>query len=164
MNEEQAKALVKSMMDGCTIVGIEDFDELYAIYFVNNEYYQSKDISDLKIGAGPIFVEKETSAIFNTGSGVSAQFYVKAYRECGSVYGRPTSSVLMRELKNNDNPKVCIVELKHISGKTIAEAKSIYSNLANGNSVKLDFVSQDEAEESIEKLSLIGIDAKLIWC
>jgi hypothetical protein len=164
MNEEQAKALVQPMMDGCIIVDVEDFDELYAIYFVNNEYYESKDLNDLKIGAGPIFVEKETGNIFSIGSGVSAQFYVKAYRECGSVYGRPSSSVLMNELINNDNPKACIVELKHISGKTMAEAKNIYSDLVNGNIVKLDFDSEDDAEKAIEKLSLIWIYAKLIWC
>ena len=41
MNEEQAKALVQPMMDGCTIVDVENFDELYAIYLDNNEYYES---------------------------------------------------------------------------------------------------------------------------
>jgi hypothetical protein len=105
-----------------------------------------------------------TQQLISTGSGVSAQFYVKAYRECGSVYGRPSSSVLLNELINNDNPKACIVELKHISGKTMAEAKNIFSDLVNGNIVKLDFDSEDDAEKAIEKLSLIGIYAKLIWC
>jgi len=39
MNEVEVKALIRPRIKGCTITEIEDFGDAFAIYFVNDEYY-----------------------------------------------------------------------------------------------------------------------------
>jgi hypothetical protein len=95
MNEEQARKSVEPLIEGCTITEVQDYEDIFAIHFVNNEYYKSKNILDMAVGAGPTFVEKETGKITQTGSGQGVQQYVEAYRACGDFFASLGSSVII---------------------------------------------------------------------
>lgn len=163
MNEYEVKALVQPLIENSTIIKIEDFDELYAVYFVNNQYYKSQKNEDLHIGNGPIFIEKSTKKIFETSSAQSIKEYVKAYQECGSIYGEPSNSILMYGLQSQCNQKQTIIDIKSICEKSMLEAKNIYLSLQSGDSIEVSFCKQCEANSKLEKLKECGVLAKILW-
>ena len=163
MNEEQAKKIAASMLDGSTITEIEDFGELYAICFVNDEYLISGYMIDLKIGAGSIFIEKSTGNVFETGSARSASDYVKAYKATGDVYATLSSCVMVTNFIRTAEKAKSIMSLKNLLGTKLSEAKDIVEKVADRNEVRIDFQNVDEAEKKIAQLHEIGFLAKHLW-
>lgn len=56
MNQNDAKKLVQSTLEGFTITEVKDFGDIFAIYFVNNKYFKSKDPEDLPAGGGRLLL------------------------------------------------------------------------------------------------------------
>jgi ribosomal protein L7/L12 len=162
MNEIEARNLVLPTIEGCTITKVEDHGDLYCVYFVNAEYFESGNIEDFKIGCGPSFVEKLTKKIFPTGSGQSVEFSLRAYKETGSVYAKPTNALLLRGLESHTKNSA-IMAIKSVLCVNLIEAKSIYETLDSGSSIKCNFQSDNGAEKAIETLKEAGVTAKVDW-
>jgi hypothetical protein len=162
MNEIEAKNLVLPTIEGCTITEVEDFGELYCVYFVNTEYFHSGKFEDLKIGYGPSFVEKTTKKVFSTGSGQSAEFSIRAYKETGSVYARPTNALMLSGIENHIKNSA-ILAIKNALSVSLFQAKSIYETLLSGSSIEFNFQSEYGAEKAIETLKAASITAKIVW-
>jgi ribosomal protein L7/L12 len=160
MNIEEAVNLVKPLIMGSTITKTEDFGDLFAVYFVNDEYYASRKMEDMMVGAGPMMVEKKTATVFATGSGQSAAEYAAAYKECGSVYGRPSSSV---SISGSENDKAAILNLKSILSIGLKEAKNLVASINSSESVIINTESLAEAEAIVNKLKQKGFVAKQVW-
>lgn len=123
MNEAEVKELIRPRIKGSTITEVEDFGDAFAIYFVNDEYYKSQKLEDMMVVAGPIIYIKSTGEIFETGSGQSAEQYIRAYRECGDVYGRLGETIEITGLSETRDEKQATLALKSILGAGLAESK-----------------------------------------
>ncbi len=163
MKKDEAENLVKPMIKGCTITKTEDFGNLYAVYFVNNEYYKSQKFEDIMIGAGPMMVEKSTGKIFKTGSAQSGADYAESYNECGSVYGKPSEKILISKLDNTKNSKIIIIKIKSILSINTKESKKIVDSLINNESTEITCNTTEEAETAVNKLQTLGVTAKQTW-
>ena len=164
MNQNDAKKLVQSTLEGFTITEIEDFGDIFAIYFVNNKYYKSKDPKDLPAGGGPLIIIKNSQEIFTTGSALGAKQYVQAFRECGDIYGRVSNSIEIYELPKDKDKKHCILSLKKIIGKDLSESKKIVEEVTAGISVSVTLKDRWQLQEVHEKLVSSGFSVKYIWC
>lgn len=162
MNEIEARNLVIPTIKGSTITKVEDFGELYCVYFVNDEYFKTGNLEDLKIGYGPSFVEKSTRNIFSTGSGQSAEYYVKAYKESGNIYARPSNSIILNGLENCSK-NVGTLKIKSSLHVGLSQAKAIYETLENGTTFEFIFPSEHEAESAVCILKAAGILSKVLW-
>lgn len=162
MNEIEARILVLPTIEGCTITKVEDFGDLYCVYFVNTEYFQSGNIEDLKIGYGPSFVEKLTKKIFSTGSGQAAELSVRAYKETGSVYARPTNTLMLIGVESNAK-KSTVLAIKNALFVNLMQAESIYETLEAGSSIEYSFESEHSTEKAIKTLKAAGVTAKVVW-
>ena len=62
MTKEQVHGLIRPIVKerGSTITGIRDFGDAFAIHYVNDEYYKSRDPKDELIGTGSIIYIKST--------------------------------------------------------------------------------------------------------
>ena len=163
MKKDEAENLVKPMIKGSTITKTEDFGELYAVYFVNDEYYKSQKFEDMMVGAGPMMVEKSTGEIFETGSAQSGADYAKSYNECGSVYGKPSEKILISKLSNTENSKTIIIKIKSILNIKTQESKRMVESLIKNEAVEIVCNTAEEAETSVNNLQTIGVLAKQIW-
>ena len=119
MIEQEARKIASVQLEGSTITEVQDFGELFAVHFVNDEFYKSGDVSDMMIGAGPMFIEKSTGKVFQTGSGQSAEMYVAAYKACGDLYARPGNQVSVTGIESHEDIKKYILSLKTIYGCTM---------------------------------------------
>jgi len=156
MNEAEVKALIRSRIKGCTITEVEDFDHAFAIYFVNDEYYKSKKLEDMKIGTGPIIYIKNTGEIFETGSGQTAQYYIQAYRECGDVYGRLSNSLEISDIPENYDEKKAIIDFKIVLGIGLSEAKVLIEKLLKDKKIEITLENEWETEEVKNKFLNFG--------
>jgi len=163
MTKDEAENLVKPMVKGSTITKTEDFGDLYAVYFVNEEYYKSQNIEDMMVGAGPMMVEKSTGKIFKTGSAQSGADYAKSYNECGSVYGRPSEKILLSKFSNPDNSKSIIIKIKSMLNLKTDESKKIIDALNNNESIEIACKNAKEAETAVKNLQPLGVSAKQLW-
>tara|TARA_Y100001963_G_scaffold114724_1_gene159122 strand:+ start:483 stop:986 length:504 start_codon:yes stop_codon:yes gene_type:complete len=163
MIEQEAVKIANAQLEGSTITRVQDFGELFAVYFVNDEFYKSNDISDMMIGAGPMFIEKSTGKVFQTGSGQSAEMYAAAYKVCGDLYARPSNSISISGIEGNDELKDYILKLKAIYACSMTQAKEIVSSVASGNDSTLTFSTATEAENALTKLVNLGFVAKQLW-
>lgn len=164
MNQNDAKKLVQSTLEGFTITEVKDFGDIFAIYFVNNKYFKSKDPKDLPAGGGPLIIIKDSQEIFITGSALGADHHVQAYRECGDVYGSVSNSIEIYELPKNKDKKHCILSLKKIIGKDLSESKKIVEKLTTGTPVAVALKDRWQLQEVHEKLLSNGFSVKYIWC
>lgn len=163
MNEEQARKLVEPLLEGSTITEVQDYGDIFAIHFVNDEYYKSKNIMDMAIGAGPTFIEKNSGKITKTGSGRGVLQYVEAYRACGDFFASLGSSVLLSDSsKEIDVPKT-ILSIKKLCGYSTADSKKVVSSVISGNKKALEFGSPVEATQALEKLNQLGFSAVQNW-
>jgi hypothetical protein len=163
MNETEVVELVKPNLEGCTVTEVKDFGDAYAIYFVNDEYYKSKQLEDLKIGAGPIIYVKNTGEVFRTGSGQSAEQYIRAYRECGDVYGRESETLAITGLPKELNENEAILNLKAILGLGLAESKAFVEQIAGKGKIEVALKNESEAEEAKIKLAQYGFKVRRLW-
>ena len=161
MNEQKLKEIVQPVITGCTITTIEDYGDIFAVYFVNDKYYESKRIEDLLIGAGPIIYIKSTGEIFETGSAYSAEFYVTSYRECGNVYGRPGEYIKIYRIDTDENK--AIFGLKAVLRIGLKECRELLNSIAHEGSVTIFLNSEEDAEMAVKKLCDQGVRAKQIW-
>ena len=163
MNEEQAKKLVEPLIEGCTITEVQDYGDIFAIHFVNDEYYKSQSFLDMAVGAGPTFIEKDSGIITQTGSSRGVLQYVEAYKACGDFFALLGSSVsLLDAVKNIDVPKA-IFGIKGLCSYSTVESKEIVSLVMSGNEQVLEFGNSYEASCALEKLSQIGFSAVQNW-
>ncbi len=160
MNVDEAENLVKPLIIGSTITRTEDFGDLFAVYFVNDEYYASRKMEDMMVGAGPMMVEKKTGQVFQTGSGQSAAEYATAYKECGSVYGRPSSYV---SISSSENSKAAILNLKSVLSIGLSEAKNLVGSISRDEPVVINAGSSAKAKNIVNKLNQKGFIAKQVW-
>jgi len=163
MNEAEVIDLIRPTIEGCTITEVEDFGDAYAIYFVNDEYYKSKKIEDMKVGAGPVIYIKNTGEIFRTGSGQTAANYIKAYRECGDVYGRLSNTIEITGLPKGYDEKNAMINLKSIVGLGLSEAKEQVERIINEGRIEVTLNNEWEAEEVLKKFTNSGFKVKLLW-
>jgi ribosomal protein L7/L12 len=163
MNEIEVRNIVEPMLSDGTITQIEDFGDIFAVYFVNNEYYKSKRIEDLAVGAGPVICIKKTKEIFKTGSGITAIGYVTAYRECGDVYGSQEKNIEISKTPVGIDKKQCILKLKNVLGVNLKEAKSLTEKLWVMGSVKIELKTYWEARDASRLLSELGYTTKHVW-
>ena len=162
MTEQEAREIASSRLEGSTITEVLDYGELFAIHFVNDEYYKSGDFRDMMVGAGPMFIEKGTRKVFETGSGQSTEMYVSAYNACGDLFARPSNHILVfgivgSELKNN------IIQLKQLYGCSMAHAKEIVTAVASNEKKVLEFPSPAAAEEACVRLADYGFSVRQLW-
>jgi hypothetical protein len=163
MNKDEVIELIRPTIEGCTITEVEDFGDAFAVYFVNDEYYKSKRFEDMKVGAGPIIYIKNTGEIFRTGSGQSAKNYIKAYRECGDVYGRLSNTLEISGLPKNSDEKKTILNLKSIVGLGMAEAKTMVERIIKDGKAEVSLKNEWEAEEVLNKFLETGFKVKQLW-
>ena len=163
MNEAEVKELVSPRIKGSTITEVEDFGDAFAIYFINDEYYKSQKLEDMMVGAGPIIYIKSTGEIFETGSGQSAEQYIRAYRECGDVYGRLSDTIELTGLSDTQDEKKAILALKSILGEGIAESKKKIEKIVNEGRIEVTLENEWGAEEAESKLKNSGFKVKRLW-
>lgn len=163
MNKADVIELIRPAIEGCTITEVEDFGDAFAVYFVNDEYYKSKKLEDMKVGAGPIIYIKNTGEIFKTGSGQSAENYIKAYRGCGNVYGRLSNILEISGIPKNSNEKKTILSLKSIVGLGMSEAKEIVERIIKEGKVEITLNNEWEAEDVLNKLLKTDFLVKRLW-
>jgi hypothetical protein len=163
MNKAEIIELIRPTVEGCTITEVEDFGDAFAVYFVNDEYYKSKKLEDMKVGAGPIIYIKNTGEIFRTGSGQSAENYIKAYRECGDVYGRLSNILKISAIPENSDEKKTILNLKSIVGLGMSEAKEIVERIIKEGKAEVALKNEWEAEEVLNKFLKTGFRVKQLW-
>ena len=160
MNIDEAENIVKPLIPGSTITKTEDYGDLFAVFFVNDEFFASKKVEDMMVGAGPMMVEKSTGAVFETGSGQSAAHYAAAYYECGSVYGLPSSSI---RIFGADAEKTAIINLKSALSVGLKEAKKLVLTIQAGEEVVFELDSPSKAAEVVEILKEHGFSCKQLW-
>lgn len=163
MNKAEVKDLIRPRLKGCTITEVEDFGDAFAIYFVNDEYYKSKKLEEMKIGAGPVIYIKSTGEIFETGSGQSAEYYINAYRECGDVYGRLSNSLEISGIPEGYDVKKAILKLKTALGIGLAEAKTLIEKLLSDGKIEINLKNEWETEEVKGKFLNFGFKVKQLW-
>ena len=163
MNEDDARKVIQPLIEGCTITDVQDYGDIFAIHYVNNGYYLSKNIMDMAIGAGPTFVFKDSGRVIQTGSGRCVEEYVEAYRACGDFFASLGNSVLILEsLEGIDTTKL-ILAFKKMSGYSTSESKKSVNSLQKGESQKLVFGSVSLASDAVLKLGSSGFVAKQEW-
>lgn len=163
MNEAEARTIAEQHLDRCVITLIEDHGELYAILFVNEEYYRSKDITTITVGAGPMFIEKSTGRVFQTGSGRSVSDYLTSYRECGDLYGRRTNILEISGLDDWLDKQQAILSLKNVVGYSMTESKGAIEKLLESKMVRIEFSDEDEAMGKNRVLSESGFVVRQLW-
>lgn len=163
MNEIEVRNIVEPMLSGSTITKIEDFGDIFAVHFVNDEYYRSQRIEDMAVGAGPIIFIKESKEIFKTGSGNTAEGYIQAYRECGDVYGSQGKNIQISTTPDNIDKKQCILQLKKTLGVNLTEAKGLAEKLWLNESQQIELKDYWQARDTAKLLSELGYAAKHIW-
>ncbi len=163
MNENEVIALIRPKIKGCTITEVEDFGDAFAIFFVNDEYYKSGKIEDMAIGAGPFIYIKETGEIFETGSAQSAEHYIKAYRECGDIYGRRSEILQITGFEKSLNKKRAVLNLKSVLGSGLAESKNFIEKVISDSKTEVTLGTEREAEDAKAKLVKFGFKVKHLW-
>ncbi len=163
MNECEVRNIVKPLLVGSTITEVEDFGDLFAVHFVNDEYYKSKRIEDMAVGAGPIICIKESKEIFKTGSGSTTEGYITAYRECGDVYGSQDKNIEISKVPVGVDKKQCILKLKKVLGVNLTYAKELAEKLWAMDAVKVELKDYWQARDTTKLLSELGYTAKHMW-
>ena len=163
MNEEQARKLVEPLIEGFTITEVQDYGDIFAIHFVNDEYYKSKNILDMAIGAGPALIEKTSGKVTQTGSGRGALQYIEAYRSCGDFFASLGRSVIINGvIEEIDVPKT-ILSVKKISGYSTSESRNLVSSVLDGNEAVITFGNPSTASEALIKLRELGFKSSQTW-
>ena len=163
MNEEQAIKIAELRLKGSTITLVEDYEELYAISFVNDEYALSGDYKDLKIGAGPMFIEKSTGKVYETGSGRNVTDYIEAFRATGDLYANLSGKALITGIMQPENKSKLTIKLKNLLDLKLSEAKEIFEKVLLGEKIVVDFGSEYDALEKIALLQEFGFVARQLW-
>ena len=163
MTEEQARKLVKPLIEGCTITEVQDYGDLFTIHFVNDEYYKSRKFIDMAIGSGPTFIEKDSGKITKTGSGRGVLEYLEAYRACGDFFASLGSSVLLGDVSREIDVPKTILGVKRLSGYSTAESKKVVSSVLSGNEHTIEFDNPDEASRGLEQLKQLGFSVVQHW-
>ena len=163
MNETEVVELIRPRLKGCTITDVKDFGDAFAIFFVNDEYHKSGKVEDLMIGAGPIIYIKNTGEIFETGSGQSAERYIKAFRECGDVYGRESETLVITEIPQEHNEKKATLNLKTILGLPLSESKTLIEKIVKDGKIEITLKNERGAEDAKNAFANLGFKANRLW-
>ncbi len=163
MTPDEAILIASKDLEGCTITEIEEYKNVYAVYFLNNEYLKSGDSRDLLIGAGPRIVIKATGELLITGSGKSGLEYAMAYDACGDVYGRLIDSLVLYGTPPSIDKVRSILELKKICEISLVEARQAVNEIIESGSVRFDFDCYCQVEYKVEMLKEKGFKVRQLW-
>ena len=82
----------------------------------------------------------------------SAEQYIRAYRECGDVYGRESETLAITGLPKELNENEAILNLKAILGLGLAESKAFVEQIAGKGKIEVALKNESEAEEAKIKM------------
>ena len=163
MNEKELTILVAPKITGSTITKIIEQDGFYIIHFVNNEYYETKDIQHMLVGAGPLLVYIETKEIFETGSGQIPSYCIESYYKTGTIYVNPSNKVKITEFNDINNKSKAIMLLKKSCTLSTIESKEIVENATNEISSVIELESEYKAKKVVSTLISAKFKADQIW-
>ena len=163
MDKSELKILVSPYMIGSTVTEITEQDEFYIVYFVNNEYYETKDPLQMLVGAGPLLVNKKTRNVFETGSGQVPSYCIESYHKTGSINSTPSNILLIRSLSSSINKSESILLVKKLCDLNMTCAKEIVEKALAEIETKIEMESEDKTKETENKLNLSGFHAEQLW-
>lgn len=163
MVESEAIDLALPNLDGSTVTEVTRIDDFYIIHFVNDEYYKSKNISDMKVGAGPILVNENTKEVFLTGSGQVPIICIRAYKECGDINAVLTPTVEVFGWEEGANKVQATKYIKNITGIGLKESKNIIDIALNNKVARFRVSTVKEAEEAVSIITKYGFKCKQLW-
>ncbi len=155
--------MIQSRLDESTVTEVEDHGDAFVVYFVSNDYYRTRNILDLEVGAGPAICIKTTDEIFWTGSGQSADQYLEAYRNCGDVFGRLSEAIEITRFTADIDKKKAVLRLKAILGTGLSEVKEQIETMQRYGKIVVSMASDQEATNTVEKLAQAGFEARQLW-
>lgn len=173
---EEARALVKKFVDeGNHSVPVmindeatEEYDFGWLFYVNSRRYIETGDFSNCLVGAGPIFVERETGRTIHTGSGASTEHLVEAYRATGDPHAE-RERVLRLSVKEGaqvDRRKIALT-YRSITACALSDALARADRCLAGEEERLEFGSSWEASEELlrvrEQLEAVGVEVTQRW-
>ena len=163
MDHEELKELVTPYISGSTITEITEQDGFFIVYFVNNEYYETKDMQFMLVGAGPLLINKVTKQIFETGSGQIPAYCIESYNKTGTINSQPSNIVEIHSYNDANNKNKAILLLKNQCSLNTVVAKEIVEKALNAVSSTIELESIEQAEQALKALSKSGFRAELLW-
>lgn len=118
---------------------------------------------DMAVGAGPLFVEKETGKAFKTGSGRCTSDYVAAYKACGDVYADLSCTIEVTGIIDKADNAKSILLVKKICHTDLNFAKNVVVNAVSKNATKIEFPSVSEAKKALHLLCEQGFTGRQLW-
>jgi len=163
MDNKELRDLVAQNVIGSTITEITEQDGFYIIHFVNNEYYETKDVQYMLVGAGPLLVNKETKEIFETGSGQIPSYYIESYHKTGTIYANPSNKIEVIGINDSPNKSEAILLLKKLCKISTIESKNLVEKAYNKIPSIIELESTDKAKEVTSTLKIANFIVEQLW-
>ncbi len=163
MNNKELKDIVAPCIIGSTITEITEQNDFFIVYFVNNEYCETKDIQLMLVGAGPLLVNKKTKKIFEIGSGQTPTYYIQSYHKTGNINSQPTNIIKIKNYNNPSNKAKAIMLLKMQCSLSTSDAKDIVEKALNAVSTDVEIESNTQAEKVLKIFAASGFVVEITW-
>ena len=141
----------------------EEYDKCFAVYYQSVQYIESKNISDMLVGHGPVLVEKKTGKVYETGSAFSTKYYVESLEEAGHPYAKLSNKLKIVGLKPEISNVDAIKFLRTFFMVGLSIAKEHVNTLSENREIVIEFENQSKANDAIVKLSEFGFITKYMW-
>jgi hypothetical protein len=177
MNLEEAQKLVENEVlgkhQGCGLLteATLEYEKCFVFFYQSLKYIETRDMMDSVVGHGPVFVDKSSGRVFETGSAYSLEQYLASFNLTGDPYGHIPSceelglgcTVEISGYAENHSVLEAIMNLKRIMGKGASEIKPTIDSVLEGQVVQFELPDGDCAMQVVDALNESGFQAELLW-
>ncbi|OVE80662.1 hypothetical protein BVY04_05310 [bacterium M21] len=148
-----------------------DLEKCFVFFYQTSKFIETRNIMDSRIGHGPVFVDKLSGKVFETGSAYSVEQYVASFNLTGDPYGNiqtPDELGLRRTIEVTGYDEgydglAAIESLKRITGKGNKEIKDEIGAILKKRPLQLELPDGETAMELADALTENGARTKVIW-
>jgi hypothetical protein len=142
----------------------EEHDFGWLFYVNSREFLETRDIQYCLIGAGPIFVERETGRTIHTGSVLSTETLIEAYRATGDPHARREVALLVSVAPDQrvDVQSLALAR-RRLGASPLRDAMKWAERIVGGEVERLDFSEFEDLDRARDVFEGIGVRLEQPW-
>ncbi len=140
-----------------------EYPACFVFFYQSKKFLETGDWSEILVGHGPVFINRENGRVFETGSAQSVSHYITAFEACGDPLGKPTEKVKIFAWNPGANKVRAMQLVRQTSALGLSQAKAVIDNALSNEEPSFSALTVEDAEHAVIALQQEGFDSVQLW-
>ncbi|MES2595396.1 MAG: YrhB domain-containing protein [Verrucomicrobiota bacterium] len=138
----------------------QSYDFGWVFFWQNRKFLETRDTSFMLVGNAPLLVDRNTGALYVTGTGRSLEYYISNYRLTGDPHREPVWHLTFTQPEDSAKTREAVLLFRDTFKLPLQEAKQAVDHLLKGTQSTFKIGSEERAQQLSASFQNIGFPSQ----